>query len=214
VGTAGADASFVIGSGAVKLDPELIISGSAPLTEATVNISGGFHSGDTLAVGLPQSGISASYDSTTGVLTLSAPTGASVASFQTELDSITFASTSGGSSSRTISWSVSGAAGASAPATSSVSVFINNPDLNIRLQNASGPLALWQSNGATLTASAVLDANPGPRWLQMGTGSFFGGGASDSSDILLQNTNGSVAVWQMQGPTFVARAARGQGQLM
>ena len=205
--TAGASASYLVGSPEpVALDPELIISGSAPLTSATVSISSGFHSGDTLAVGLPQAGITSSYDPTTGVLTLTSTTGASLTTFQTELDSITFVSTSGASSNRTISWSVNGAAGASATATSSVAVFITNPDVDIRLQNTSGPLALWQSNGATLTASALLDANPGPSWLQMGTGSFFSGGASDNGDVLLQNTNGSVAVWKMQEATFQTAA--------
>jgi uncharacterized repeat protein (TIGR03803 family) len=81
------------------------------------------------------------------------------------------------------------------------------PTMDISLHNTSGQLALWQVNGATtptLSAAALLGADPGSSWLEVGTGSFFSGGATDASDILLQNTNGSVAVWQMQGATLLS----------
>jgi hypothetical protein len=73
-----------------------------------------------------------------------------------------------------------------------VGVFVSNPDFDISLQSTSGQLALWQVSGATpgISAAALLDADPGSSWLQMGTGSFFSGVATDASDILLQNTNG------------------------
>ena len=38
-------------------------------------------------------------------------------------------------------------------------------------------------------------ANPGANWKVVGTGDFTGDGHSD--DILLQNTNGNVAIWEM-----------------
>jgi serralysin len=60
------------------------------------------------------------------------------------------------------------------------------------------------STTPTLSAAALLGADPGSSWLEVGTSSFFSGGATDSSDILLQNTNGSVAVWQMQGATVLS----------
>ena len=81
------------------------------------------------------------------------------------------------------------------------------PTMDINLHNTSGQLALWQVNGATtptLSAAALLGADPGSSWLQVGTGSFFSGGATDGSDILLQNTNGSVGAWQMQGATLLS----------
>ena len=79
--------------------------------------------------------------------------------------------------------------------------------MDISLQNTSGQLGLWQASGATtptLSAAALLGADPGSSWLQVGTGSFFSGGATDGSDILLQNTNGSVGAWQMQGATLLS----------
>src|SRR5207253_2812742 len=93
---------------AVVLDSGLTLtdSDSPNLASATVSISG-FVAGDTLNF-TGQNGISGSYDSGTGVLTL---TGSStVASYQTALRSITFSSTSdnptafGTDTSRTISW--------------------------------------------------------------------------------------------------------------
>ena len=133
---------------------------------------------------------------------------ASLAAYQTELNSITYASANATTSSRTILWSVNDGVNASAPVTSSVSVASaanpsspSGPASNIVLQNTGGQLALWQVNGATLSASSLINPNPGPSWSDMGTGGFFSG---DSSDILLQNTNGAVAVWQMQNGAFVS----------
>jgi hypothetical protein len=63
------------------------------------------------------------------------------------------------------------------------------------LQSTSGQLALWQATGVTLSASGLLNPDPGPTWSEKGTGSFFTG---DTSDILWQSTDGTVAVWQEQ----------------
>jgi hypothetical protein len=71
----------------------------------------------------------------------------------------------------------------------------------------SGRLALWQASGATtptLSVAAVLGADPGASWLAEGSGGLFSGGAADASDILLQRTDGWVAVWHMQGATLLS----------
>jgi hypothetical protein len=206
--TGGASISTVAGAAAVALDPGLSISDpdSSTLAGATISISAGLLSGDTLTVGSPQAGVISNYNASTGLLTLSGQ--ASLSTHQTELDSVTFASaTSLNPSSRAITWSVTDGVDPPAQATSKVAVFVNNPDLDISLQSTSGQLALWQASGSTtpmLSAAALLGSDPGSSWLQVGTGSFFSGGASDASDILLQNTSGSVAVWQMQGATLLS----------
>jgi FG-GAP-like repeat len=202
--TAGANTSYVAGATPVALNPGLSIVGSN-LKGATVSIGAGLLPGDALTVGSPQGGITSSYNAGTGVLTLSGS--ASRAAYQAELDSVTFASAGAlNPGSRTISWSVTDGSNPPALATSSVAVFVSNPDLDIRLQSTSGQGALWQASGSTtptLSAAALLGANAGASWFAEGSGGFFSGGASDASDILLQNTNGSVAVWQMQGATFL-----------
>ncbi len=91
------------------LDAALTVSDAdnTTLAGATVSISAGFFAGDTLNF-TDQNGITGSYDSGTGVLTLTGS--ASVANYQTALRSITFSSASdnptsfGANTSRTISW--------------------------------------------------------------------------------------------------------------
>jgi hypothetical protein len=99
---------------------------SANLSSATVTISAGLTAGDLLAVST-QNGISGTYNSGTGVLTLTGS--ATVAHYQAALRSVTYASTSdnptASSASRTISWAVNDGAGANAASntgTSTISI--------------------------------------------------------------------------------------------
>ncbi len=50
--------------------------------------------------------------------------------------------------------------------------------------------------GAGLVTNLGVVANPGPTWHAVGTGDFYGNG---NTDILLQNDNGEVAIWEMNG---------------
>jgi hypothetical protein len=78
-----------------------------------------------------------------------------------------------------------------------------DPRADILFQNVSGQLALWQTDGSTITAASVITSNPGSSWVAMGSGAFYTG---DSSDVVLQNQNdGSVAVLRLQGTTFVSQ---------
>ncbi len=139
--TAGAAASYAAAAAAVALDPGLSVSAGLTLTGATVSISAGHVSGDTLAVGSPQGGITSSYNAGTGVLTLTG--NASPAVYQAELDSVTFASAStASSSSRTITWSVTDGIATSTPVTSSVGVFANNSDLDISVAEHKRPVGV------------------------------------------------------------------------
>jgi hypothetical protein len=206
--TAGANVGYVAGAAPVTLDAGLTVTdaAAASLAAATVSISAGFAQGDMLSVGSPQTGITSSYNAATGVLALSGA--ASLAAYQTELDSITYASPQATASSRTISWSVNDGVNASNPVTSSVSVSpaphpdptLSGPNLSVMLQNIGGQLALWQVNGSTISASQPLGPNPGASWLEKGVGAFFSG---DTSDILLQNANGQAAIWEVNGSSLI-----------
>ena len=71
----------------------------------------------------------------------------------------------------------------------------------ILLQNVGGQAAIWRVNGATLTASALLGANPGPNWKDVAISNF---GADTHPDILLQNINGAVVIWQTDGTSVTS----------
>ena len=102
-------AAYTENAVAVVINSALTVSDvdSANLTGATVSIGSGFTTGDVLAF-TNANGITGSYNSSTGVLTLTGT--ATVANYQTGLRSITFSSTSEAptaiSATRTINWQV------------------------------------------------------------------------------------------------------------
>ena len=51
-------------------------------------------------------------------------------------------------------------------------------------------------NGINIIANKSLTPNPGPSWHAVGTGDF---NHDHHSDILFQNANGQVAIWEMNG---------------
>ena len=126
--TAGATVGYTEQGTAAVLDPGLTLSDAdnATLASATVSISSGFFAGDTLAADTTGTAITASYNTATGVLTLSGTD--TVADYQAVLRSITFSSPSdnptnfGADTSRTITWTANDGALNSAPATSTVNV--------------------------------------------------------------------------------------------
>jgi FG-GAP-like repeat len=83
-----------------------------------------------------------------------------------------------------------------------------NGDLHsdILWQNANGQAAIWEMNGTNPIVSALVGANPGPSWTEIGTGDVNDDG---HSDILWQNANGQAAIWEMGGTSVSAAAAVG-----
>jgi hypothetical protein len=117
----GATASYTAGAPAVTVDPGVSVSSSdGNLTGATVSISAAtLQPGDTLAFTSPNgSGISGVYSG--GVLTLSGT--ATVAQYQAALQSVTFASTSASTATRSISIVAIDGAVTSNPAAEQVNV--------------------------------------------------------------------------------------------
>ena len=155
--TAGVTATFNGGGSPVTLDGTLTVADSAQadLTGATVSISSGFFSGDTLNF-TNQNGITGSYDAVHGVLTLIGTS--SVANYQAALDSITYSfspsngdPTNGGSdATRTISWAASDSVGTSAAVTSALDTVHVAPVVT------AGGTATFEVSGTAVTADGTL----------------------------------------------------------
>jgi hypothetical protein len=96
-------------------------------------------------------------------------------------------------------------------ATDSITTVSNtDPTSSILFQDADGQPSFWQLNGNNLIGGGgpisalgapTVPLNPGPNWTAIGTGDFYG---TSASDILLQNSNGQVATWQMNGNNEVS----------
>jgi uncharacterized repeat protein (TIGR03803 family) len=178
--TAGGAATFG-GAAAVVLDAGVAVSdidSGGTLAGATISISSGFLSGDILTF-INQNGISGSYNAT-GVLTLSGT--ATLAQYQTALDSITYSftpaggdATAGGTdTSRAISWQVndgSNSNGASNIASSSLSVPITPvvtalaPIVNASASKTFTSAQLFSASDAEefpILSYQVEDLNTGP----------------------------------------------------
>ena len=127
----GASPSAVQGGPAVDLTTSVTVTDTLQdIASATVTISSGRQTGDTLSFHGGASSwvfadgtITRSYNSSTGVLTLSGV--ASAADYQAALNSVSFATTAATGTSRTFSWSVTDGHLASTTPTSSATVLIN-----------------------------------------------------------------------------------------
>ena len=112
IGGAGSTRSYTENAVAVTLESGITVSDvdDTQIALGSVTISAGFTAGDTLSF-TPQGGITANYNSGTGVLTLSGA--ASLATYQALLASVGYSSSSDNptatSSSRTITWSLTDA---------------------------------------------------------------------------------------------------------
>ena len=129
VSTSGSAPTYRDGASAVTIDSAITVSDLDNTTQSsgTVSVSGGFHSGDTLAFTNTSAAtfgnIAASYNAATGVLTLtSAGATATDAQWQHALSAVTFSSTSTTLGSRTISFATSDGTKTSTAATDTVNV--------------------------------------------------------------------------------------------
>ncbi len=152
-------ADYLPGGGAVALDPGLTVSSpdSPILTGATVSIGFGFQSGDLLNY-VNQNGIVGTYDSADGVLSLTGA--ASVANYQSALDSIAYSSTSadpevgGTDANRDISWTVTDGLSSNAASNSFASAVYVAP--SAPALSGAGNLATYPYGGPAVAVDAGL----------------------------------------------------------
>lgn len=107
VTTSDGSAAHVLDEGATVVDPNIVIE-AATITDFKVSITGNFASGDVLDFeGTLPTGVTDSYSTSTGVLTLSGD--ATAADWQAFLRTVTFETTSDSTSTRTIAFTAGGA---------------------------------------------------------------------------------------------------------
>uniref|UniRef100_UPI003BA30C58 DUF4347 domain-containing protein n=1 Tax=Aeromonas veronii TaxID=654 RepID=UPI003BA30C58 len=206
VTTTGGTTPFTEGASATVIDSGLTLTDtdSATLASATVAITGNFQSGQDLLAftndGSTMGNISASYNSGTGVLTLSsAGASATLAQWQAALRAVTYANSSENpnTSTRTISFTVNDGTDASSAATQSVSVTaVNDAPVNNLPTNQTAPqngqLVFSAANGngislsdpdATGSLQVTLTASQGTLTLATIAGLSFtlGDGSGDGS---------------------------------
>jgi hypothetical protein len=191
---AGNTVTYTQGGAAVIASPAITVSDaeSPTLVSATVSIGNGFFAGDTLAAVTTGTGITATYNAATGVLSLSGT--ATLANYQTVLDSVTYSSTStnptntGANTSRTLSWQVNDGTLASNTVTSTVNVAVaaTTPVLT-----GAGNIVTFTQGGAPVAASpgiAISDtesATLASARVSFGSGFFAG-------DVLTAVTTGTA----------------------
>ncbi|WP_144146744.1 DUF4347 domain-containing protein [Paraburkholderia sp. BCC1884] len=157
-------ASFIAGdntaSTPVTIDSGLTVtdSSSTTLVSATVQITGNFHSGEDVLL-FTASGatgdITGTFDATTGLLTLSSASHATLAQWQAALSSIAYTDTAvtPDPATRTISFSVSDGANSSATATRTVTV--TDTDQTPLLTTSGGTTAFVEADNVTSTPVAI-----------------------------------------------------------
>ncbi|WCM22124.1 DUF4347 domain-containing protein [Paraburkholderia bryophila] len=166
VTTDSGSASFVAADNApstpVTIDAGLTVSdaGSSTLQSATVSITGNYHSDqDVLSFinnGTTMGDITASYNASTGVMTLNSASGtATLAQWQSALQSITYTDTAvtPNSATRTISFAVNDGAQNSAVATRTVTV--TDTDQTPILTTTGGSTAFTAGDNTTSTPVAI-----------------------------------------------------------
>ncbi|TNI99448.1 hypothetical protein CF117_18745, partial [Aeromonas veronii] len=206
VTTTGGTTPFTEGASATAIDSSLTLSDvdSTTLASATVAITGNFQSGQDLLAftnnGSTMGNISASYNSGTGVLTLtSAGATATLAQWQAALRAVTYAnsSESPNTSARTVSFTANDGVTSSSAATQSVSVTaVNDAPVNNLPTNQTAPqngqLVFSTANGngislsdpdATGSLQVTLTASQGTLTLATIAGLSFtlGDGSGDGS---------------------------------
>jgi hypothetical protein len=161
VTTSAGDLDYAEGDSGRVVDAALTVSDpdDTNLEGATVRVSSGFVALENDALNFTdQNGITGTYDSGTGVLTLTGP--ASVANYQTALRSITFDTDAVSGGSRTIEFNVNDGDGDSAPATKDVTIIPPNTAPVVDADPTSTNLAYTENDGAVAVDPGVTVTDP------------------------------------------------------
>ena len=195
VTTTGTSLAYTENAAATAVDSGLAVSDvdTTTLTSATVSITTGFVTGqDTLAF-TNQNGITGSWSAGTGVLTLTGS--ATVANYQTALQSVTYVNSSEAPSTatRTVSFVTNDGSANSAAATRDITVTAIN-DAPV-VTTTSSALAYTENAAATAVDSGLTVSDADTATLTSATVSITGGFVSGEDVLAFTNQNGITGSW-------------------
>jgi len=199
VTTTGGTTGYVGGTSATAVDSGVTVTDPSQITQSSgvVAIAGGFHSGDTLAFTNISSAlfgnISGSFNSATGILTLTSPGGTATDTQWTHaLEAIAFSSTSTTYGNRTISFTVNDGTDDSAAATKTVGV--TNPAPVVTTDSGSAAFVAGDNVASTPVAvdSGLTFTHPGASTLGSATVAITGNFHSGEDVLSFINTSGAT----------------------
>jgi trimeric autotransporter adhesin len=160
--TPGASVAYTENAAAVTLASALTVTDadSTNLTGATVTISNGLHTGDSLNF-VDMNGIVGSYSTSTGVLTLTGST--TKANYEAALRTVTFSSTNDGpGATRTISWQANDGTGLSAAKTTTITLTaVNDNPTAVGINLSSGEDTVYKFRISDSLVGKVTDPDDG-----------------------------------------------------
>ena len=168
---------------------------------ATVEISAGFVSGEDVLAFSDANGITGSWDSNTGVLTLSGTS--SIANYKAALESITYDNTNDNNpntSNRTITWTVNDGDNNSASATSTITVSGSNDAPTGA--DAGATLAFTEGNGASVIDSSLTLADVDDTNLESATIQITSGYQSGEDVLAFTDQSGITGSWNSSTGTL------------
>ncbi|HYK33489.1 MAG TPA: tandem-95 repeat protein [Streptosporangiaceae bacterium] len=163
----------------------------ATMASATVSITSGFNAADDALFFTNQNGITGSYNSTTGVLTLSG--NASIADYQTALRSVQFSTSDNSASpaSRTVSFTVTDSVGATSTGTAQRVINVGQANQPPVLANIETSTLQYQAGTpAVQVTSSLTVSSAGTTTLVGGTVAITTGFASSEDSLSFTNQNG------------------------
>jgi hypothetical protein len=190
--------SYTENAAPITVSPSITVSDpdNLKLVNATVSISNTFAGdGDVLAVSTAGTSITASYNSTTEVLTLSGSD--TLAHYQQVLDSLTFSSTSdnptnyGSNLSRVLTWTVNdGSASSSTSTPQFTTVAITAVNDAPTLSNVAASVLFIPQHTITISP-AITVSDPDNQTLTNATVKITGGTFAGDGDVLAANVSGT-----------------------
>ncbi|MDA7509951.1 hypothetical protein N8527_01655, partial [bacterium] len=159
LGDAGGTLSFTENGGATAIDGSLSVAdvNDTNLESATITISSGYVSSEDVLEFTAQNGISGSWNSGSGVMSLSGTS--SKANYEMALESLTYNNTSEdpNTSARTITWVINDGYENSSAVTSTVSVTVVNDAPTIAINTG---VSVARAGSVTITASLLKEGDP------------------------------------------------------